>query len=146
MEQLSSIEILSSVEGYNESVGFHWADYLVFALTLIISLGVGLYTGTRGQKTTDEYLTGSKKLYMFPVALSMFMSVISGIMILGNSAEMYFYGTQMWLDCLGKATFYSISATLFVPLMYRMKLTSVFEVSNFKIRRFISDLIANTSK
>ena len=122
------IEIMSSSKGYSESIGFHWADYLIFSLTIAISLGVGLYTGLMGQTTTEDYLLGSKKLQMIPVALSIFMSAISGILILGNSAEMYFYGTQAWVDCLGRAVFSIISANLFVPLLYGMRLTSVYEV------------------
>ena len=45
-------------------VGFHWADYLVFAATLLIALGIGVFqafTGDR-QKTTKEYLMGNRSV------------------------------------------------------------------------------------
>ena len=116
------------MEGYQESVGFHWVDYLIFAASLFLSMAVGIFSSWSGNKTTEDYLTGSKKLHFIPVSLSIFMSVISGILVLGNSAEVYFYGTQLWMDCLARAAYYVISAILFVPLFYRMKLTSVFEV------------------
>lgn len=61
-------------------LGFHWLDYVVFGLTLMIALGVGVYHSLAGggQKTTSQYLMGNRQLSPFPVALSIFMSVISG--------------------------------------------------------------------
>ena len=115
-------------EGYNESVGFHWADYLIFTASLVLSMAVGIFTSRSGNDTTDGYLTGNKKLHFLPVSLSIVMSVISGILVLGTSAEVYFYGTQMWMECLARVGYNILSALLFVPLFYRMKLTSVFEV------------------
>ena len=44
------------------SVGFHWADYVVFAATLLIALGIGVvqaFTGDK-QRTTKEYLMGNR--------------------------------------------------------------------------------------
>ncbi len=34
--------------------GFHWLDYLLFALMLLVSLGIGIYAALTGgkQKTT----------------------------------------------------------------------------------------------
>ena len=64
------------------------------------------------------------------MALSTFMSVISGILVLGTTAEMYLYGTQLWMDSVGRAFTYALSAHLFVPMMFHLKLTSVFTVSD----------------
>lgn len=52
---------------------FRWADYLVFAGMLAISLGIGLYYGCIGskQKTTSEFFMGSRKMGVFPVAMSL---------------------------------------------------------------------------
>ena len=43
---------------------FHWADYLLFIATLLISLGIGLYYAFAGdkQRTTKEYLMGNRSL------------------------------------------------------------------------------------
>ena len=113
----------------NEAHGFHWLDYVVFISTLLLSLGVGVYHGCVGEKTTKDYLMGNRQLKPLPVALSIFMSVISGILVLGLSAEMYMYGTQMWMDAFARSIFYAISAWIFVPMMYKLKITSVYEVS-----------------
>ncbi len=43
---------------------FHWADYVIFVVMLIASLGIGLYHAWKGQrkKTTEEYLMGGREL------------------------------------------------------------------------------------
>ena len=45
------------VENSNE---FHWVDWVLFVLVLLISLSVGVVTAFTGgkQKTTDEVSTG----------------------------------------------------------------------------------------
>ena len=67
--------------------GFEWYDYLIFALLLVASLSTGVYQAFTGgkQRTTSEYLMGDRKLLMIPVAVSMFMTRVSSIMILGGN-------------------------------------------------------------
>lgn len=59
----------------------------------------------------------------------MFMSVTSAVMVLGNTAEMYLHGAQMWLAPVGATLGYITSSFVFVPLFYPLKLTSSFEVN-----------------
>lgn len=134
------------MDGYNEILSLHpqedipmetnedggenpldWLDYVVFSSTLIIALLIGVYHSYFGQNTTSDYLLGQRQLRVLPVGVSIFMSVISGITVLGTSAEMYIYGTQLWLDSVAKSIFYAVSAYLYVPLMYKLKLTSIYE-------------------
>lgn len=106
-----------------------WVDYVVFSVIILLTFAIGAYQGLAGggQKTASEYLSANRQLRPFPVALSIIMSFISGILVLGTSAEMYIYGTQLWFESLGRSIVYPISAYLFVPLMYRLKITSVFQ-------------------
>ena len=60
----SWLDVTSSSGSDPTDVGFHWADYLVFAATLLIALGIGVFqafTGDR-QKTTKEYLMGNRSV------------------------------------------------------------------------------------
>lgn len=51
---------------------FHWTDYVVFGILLVISLVIGVYFGFFSkQDTTNEYLYGGKKMGFFPVAVSL---------------------------------------------------------------------------
>ena len=56
-----------------EPLYFQWPDYVVLAIILIMSAGIGFYyafTGGR-QKTTKEYLFADKNMSWFPVACSL---------------------------------------------------------------------------
>lgn len=52
---------------------FNEYDYLVFALMLGISLAIGVYFGwiDKSEKTGDEYLHGSGKMKIVPIAVSL---------------------------------------------------------------------------
>lgn len=110
--------------------GFHVVDYILFGCTLAISLAIGIYYSCVGgkQKTTKEYFLGDKKLKPIPVAFSLFMSYISAVLVLGNTAEMYTAGIQYWLAGFGSCLAFIFSALVFVPFFYRLQLTSSFEV------------------
>ena len=68
---------------------FHIADYSIFAVTIIVSLGIGLYYALSGgkQRTTSEYLVGNRRMTIVPVAISLMVSFESSIMMLGTPAE-----------------------------------------------------------
>ena len=50
---------------------FGWVDYLLFGLTLLASLLIGIYHAWRGSNSTSEYLLGGKMMGVFPVAMSL---------------------------------------------------------------------------
>ncbi len=53
------------------SLHFGWADYLIFTLTLVISLVIGVYYARKGAaSSTSEYLFGGKSMGIFPIAMS----------------------------------------------------------------------------
>ena len=125
---------------YNETDGgepstvyFPWYEYVIFVVTLLITLGIGIFNALAGnkKKTANEYMMANRQLGILPVALSMFMSYISAITVLGNTAEMYTYGVQLWFFTVGNCISFVLSALLFVPLFYPLKITSSFEVRCF---------------
>lgn len=50
---------------------FGWVDYLLFALTLLVSLLIGVYHAWRSNNSTSEYLMGGKSMGIFPIAMSL---------------------------------------------------------------------------
>ena len=52
---------------------FGWTDYALFSMMLGLSALIGVYFGCFGKKqdTTAEYLLGSKKMGIFPIAMSL---------------------------------------------------------------------------
>ena len=134
MDELANFDTYNTV--YNgepyEDGEFMWYDYVLFTLTLLIALGIGVYAAFAGdkQRSTEGYLMGNRALGTLPVAMSMFMSYISAIMVLGNTAEMYLYGVQQWLAMIGSSFAYFLSGLIFVPLFFPLNITSSFEVSS----------------
>ena len=122
---------------------FHVADYVVFVLMLGVSAAIGVYfdrTGGR-QKTTSEYLLADRKLRIIPTAASCLMSVLSAILVLGSSAEMYTAGAMYYVGTLGFVLPYIFGAWICIPLIYPLILNSLFEVSCFHETTHISSLI-----
>ncbi|KAK3095575.1 hypothetical protein FSP39_016251 [Pinctada imbricata] len=105
------------------------ADYCVFGVTIIISLGIGIYYALSGgrQKTTSEYLVGNRQMKILPVALSLMVSFESSIMMLGFPAETYVYGMMFWLSNFAFLVSVLLAVRMVVPLVHPLKLTSVYE-------------------
>lgn len=110
-------------------LAFSYLDYSIFILLMGLSALIGLYYGfisKRKQDNTEEYLLGGKKLNIFPVAMSLIASHISGIALLGIPSEMYTYGTQfaMFVVCcftVGVAMWY-----IYLPVFHELQMTSCF--------------------
>lgn len=62
------------------------------------------------------------RLYLF--------SWVSGITVLGNPTEMYFYGTKYMFVCIGIILTGVASAFVFLPVFHEMELSSTYEVNN----------------
>ncbi|XP_046548473.1 sodium-coupled monocarboxylate transporter 1-like [Haliotis rubra] len=105
------------------------ADYVVFALVLLVSAGIGIFYAFSGnkQKTTGEFLMGGTQMKTVPLAISILVSFMSAILILGTPAEMYREGTQYYLYTFGLIGAIGVSTLLYVPLLYPLKYTSSFE-------------------
>ena len=113
------------------SGSFHWLDYVVFLVVLLFSCGIGVYyacTGTK-QQSKEEFLLGNRKLQWFPVALSLLVSYNSGILQLGVPAEVYLYGIRYALASIGSCIAAGLVSISFLPLLYKLKLISSYEVS-----------------
>jgi Na+/proline symporter len=118
----------------------HWADYTIFAITLLIPLVIGIYHSKAkgGQNTIMKYLMGNKTMMVIPVAVSAGMSNIAGPMVIGQTAEVYLHGTQLFTGHLFTHIIIVVSRYLFMPMIYKLKITSVFE---YHKRRFNSMLL-----
>ena len=111
---------------------FHALDYVVFAAVLVISAGIGVFFAFAGKKkqTTKDFLMAGKSMSIFPVSLSLLASFMSAITLLGTPSEIYKNGTQYWVIWLSYGLVIPLSAHFFLPIFYRLNITSVFEVSS----------------
>lgn len=108
---------------------FHIADYIVFGITIVISIGIGVYYAFAGdgQRTTSDFLVGGRTMAYLPVAISLIATFESSIMMLGLPAEAYVYGIQWWIGCFGFLVSQLLSVLIIVPLLHPLKITSAYE-------------------
>ncbi|XP_053696505.1 sodium-coupled monocarboxylate transporter 1-like [Sabethes cyaneus] len=129
-----------SVQDISKSLqGFGTADYAVFSCMLAVCLIIGVYFGwkdhkrCRQQKTSRrnsealDYLVGGRKLKIFPVAMSLVASFISGIALIGASTETYLYGIHFGFIFFGIIMMAISMNFLFIPIFHALEITSVYE-------------------
>ncbi len=132
----SSVEALKGVKkvGFtmtiNEELRFSSQDYVVFATFLLFSAGIGVIFGFMNRKTVDakDFLTGGGQMHFLPVSLSMMASFMSAIYVISIPAEMYIYGTTYAYLSIAYFTGFPIAAHFYLPIFYKMKLTSAYAV------------------
>lgn len=91
----STLEMCS--EKSRESFSFY--DYSVVIAMLCVSLKIGVFYGyfhKSSSLNSADFMLGSE-MGLFPVTLSLATSFVTAIELLGNPAEMFFYGTQFSL-------------------------------------------------
>ncbi|KAH9494387.1 hypothetical protein Btru_021750 [Bulinus truncatus] len=108
---------------------FSWLDYVIFAAILVVSAGIGFYHALkdRKNKSLDNFLLAGRNMSPFPVGLSLLASFMSAITLLGTPAEMYNYTTMyLWI---GLGYFFTIAgaAHIYIPIFYRLGVTSAYE-------------------
>ncbi|CAD7676454.1 unnamed protein product [Nyctereutes procyonoides] len=118
---------------------FSLVDYVVFVLLLVFSLAIGLYHAFRGwgQHTVGQLLMADRKMSCLPVALSLLATFQSAVAILGVPSEIYRFGTQYWF--LGCSYFLGllIPAHVFIPVFYRLHLTSAYEYLELRFNKAV---------
>ncbi|BFZ08568.1 hypothetical protein BsWGS_11607 [Bradybaena similaris] len=111
------------------TVSLQIVDYVVIALTLLISLGIGVVFAVIDFRNDNrlEYLLGGRRMLMLPVAFSIFATYTSGIALVGLVTDIYMTGVMAAAICVGIALAYCLAAYTVVPLLYPLRLTSLYE-------------------
>ncbi|XP_075328707.1 sodium-coupled monocarboxylate transporter 1-like [Odontesthes bonariensis] len=119
------------------SGSFGVEDYVVFALMLLVSTGIGLYHAwvDRNQRGSRNFLTGGRTLTALPVALSLTASTISSVMVLSNPAEVYCFGAIFGLGAIAFTVSMVITSEIFLPIFYRLGVTSSYEYLELRFNR-----------
>uniref|UniRef100_A0AAY4B381 Sodium-dependent multivitamin transporter n=1 Tax=Denticeps clupeoides TaxID=299321 RepID=A0AAY4B381_9TELE len=125
----------------NNVVQMHFStvDYVIFALLLVASSGIGLFYAFSGgrQRTTQEFLLADRSMSCLPVSLSLLATFQSAVAILGAPSEIYTHGTQYWF--LGCSYFLGllIPAHVFIPVFYRLRLTSAYQYLELRFNKTV---------
>lgn len=111
----------------------HPAEYAVFFVLIGANLGLGLYFAFRKRVrgiTTEEVFLGSRTLSMFPLAISILASLMSSGSIVSVAGHFYAYGGHMTWSGLTVIIMLPFTAYVVLPVMYNLRITSVFQVSS----------------
>ncbi|KAG2460220.1 SC5AC protein, partial [Polypterus senegalus] len=119
----------SDMKVYSEVGKFVVWDYVVFAAMLVISAVIGIYYAIAdgGQNTSKDFLMGGRRMTAIPVALSLTASFMSAVTVLGTPAEIYRNGAMFSIFGFTYAFVVIISSEIFVPVFYRLGITSTYE-------------------
>ncbi|MEQ2174309.1 hypothetical protein GOODEAATRI_006593 [Goodea atripinnis] len=116
---------------------FAIADYVVFALILLISAAIGVYYAwtDRSQRSSRDFLTGGRKLTALPVSMSLTASFMSAITVLANPAEVYRYGASIGFYAVSYVFTMLITSEVFLPVFYKLSITSTYEYLELRFNR-----------
>ncbi|XP_061524369.1 sodium-coupled monocarboxylate transporter 1 isoform X2 [Phycodurus eques] len=116
---------------------FAAADYVVFAFMLAVSSAIGVYYAwtDRGLRSSDDFLTGGRRLTALPVSLSLTASFMSAITVLSNPAEVYRYGASIVFYSLSYIMTMMVTSEVFLPVFYRLSITSTYEYLELRFSR-----------
>ncbi|XP_063917030.1 sodium-coupled monocarboxylate transporter 2-like [Zophobas morio] len=106
-----------------------WYDYIIFAGMLVVSTIIGIYFGCFGtkQSTIRQYLMGGKNMKVVPIAVSVAVSHISGVLLLVTVADVYRYGASLWLFMVSYVIMGFLAVFVYLPVFFKMQVTNIYE-------------------
>jgi len=113
---------------------FSIIDYIVFILTIVVSLVIGAYYGIKENKTTEDFLMAGRNMSPVPVALSLIATFISSIAMLGYVGEVYGHGITLAWNLVGGLPGFFLATYVFLPIIYPLKLNSINEYLELRFR------------
>ncbi|XP_042549223.1 sodium-coupled monocarboxylate transporter 1 [Dipodomys spectabilis] len=119
--------------------GFVVWDYVVFAGMLLISAAIGIYYAFAGggQQTSKDFLMGGRSMTAVPVAMSLTASFMSAVTVLGTPSEVYRFGAVFSVFAISYFLVVLISAEVFLPVFYKLGITSTYEYLELRFNRCI---------
>ncbi|XP_077491824.1 sodium-coupled monocarboxylate transporter 2-like [Amblyomma americanum] len=120
-------------------------EYVIFGVLVAVNLLFGLcYSLTKrvsspGVAATEaEVFLGSRALKMIPLAASAVASLYSSTGLVGFPAHFYAYGWHVIWCGITPLLFFPLATRVFVPLLYDLRVTSIFEYLRLRFNRAIS--------
>ncbi|XP_067675334.1 sodium/iodide cotransporter-like [Haliotis asinina] len=105
------------------------SDFIVCGASLAFTLGIGLAFAIKSRKSQDpsEFLVAGRSMGVLPVTLSLVVTFISALTLLGLPVETYTYSTMFWWLALGMLIAVAGSAHIFNPVLHNLGITSAYE-------------------
>ena len=111
----------------------HGLDYLAFGTYFVVLCGIGLWTGRKEKKGSEDYFLAGRSLPWYVVGTSFIASNISTEHFIGMVGAAYIYGVSIAMYEWGNINAFSVLIWLFIPFLLA---TKVFTTPEFLERRF----------
>ncbi|MFP4216390.1 MAG: sodium:solute symporter family transporter [Phycisphaerae bacterium] len=115
---------------------FGWLDFGVIALYIAGMMGVGWYFARR-EKNTDDYFLGGRKIPWWAAGLSMYATGISAISFMAIPAKTFHTDWAYIAQGVFPPIAMVIVAYAFIPLLRRLRITTVMEYYEMRFGRSI---------
>ncbi|XP_049273318.1 sodium-dependent multivitamin transporter-like [Rhipicephalus sanguineus] len=120
-------------------------EYVLFAVLVVGNFSLGLYFsfrkhGRHAGRTSAllEVFLGSRTLMMLPLAASSVASVLSSVGLVAIPAHYYAYGWHLMWACTMPLFLFPLATHVFVPVVYRLEVASIFEYIRLRFNSTIS--------
>ncbi|KAG8176585.1 hypothetical protein JTE90_024246 [Oedothorax gibbosus] len=104
-------------------------DYVVIAFSLIISVAIGVKFRHRSteSRTMKNYAMAGRNMTIFPVVMSISVTLMSSIQIIANPVETYRFGMQLTVRWFGLVFGTIISTYVFIPVYFNLGVSTIYE-------------------
>ena len=110
----------------NNQGGLTFIDVTVIVAYLLIMLHMGLKKA-RKQRSTEDFFVGGRDLPAWAVGISLFASVMSTILYLGQPGEMFRTGLSFLTRNIPLPLILIVVCFVWIPFFMRLRLTSAYE-------------------
>ena len=110
----------------NNQGGLTFIDVTVIVAYLLIMLYMGLKIA-RKQRSTEDFFVGGRDLPAWAVGISLFASVMSTILYLGQPGEMFRTGLSFLTRNIPLPLILIVVCFVWIPFFMRLRLTSAYE-------------------
>ncbi|GFS02379.1 sodium-coupled monocarboxylate transporter 1, partial [Elysia marginata] len=123
----------------------HVWDYVVFAISIAVSLGIGIFYAfmNRWKNNIEEYLMGGRSMGFLPTAVSLVVSFQSAVTMLGIPAECYYNGFQYLWFAVGLALSMMLVVNVGVSMFCSLRITSAYEYLELRFQSKSVRLLAS---
>src|SRR5215475_9236544 len=116
-------------------VSLHLIDLVVFALYMVVSVGLGLWVARKGKQTAQSYFLGNKTIPWFVIGCSMVAADVSSEQFISNVSGAYKFGIVLAAGDWNVWIIYSLLIFIFLPYYVR---TGIYTMPEFLERRYNS--------
>jgi SSS family solute:Na+ symporter len=117
-----------------------WLDWTIFCGYLVLVFLLGLWF-MRGQRTSDDYFVGGRRMNWWAVGVSLFATAFSSISFVAYPREGAYQGLQFFVAILCIPLLITpLLWWLFVPLYVRLRVTSIYEYLEIRFNRSLRRL------